>query len=80
MRVPNLVSSSAEVNPQFHGFNRVFVPYCSGDIWVGTQTAPTSGLTFAGAHIVEAVRSKQLNQSKGASIRSCMMLDSCQLK
>ena len=30
--VPQILSSNATANPHFHGFNRVFVPYCSGDM------------------------------------------------
>lgn len=30
-----ILSSDAEVNADFAGFNRVFVPYCSGDVWAG---------------------------------------------
>jgi hypothetical protein len=55
--VPDVVSRNATKNPHFHGFNRVFVPYCSGDLWTGRQTASqANGLLFAGAHIVDAVR------------------------
>lgn len=58
MPFPNLVSANATTNPHFHGFNRVFVPYCSGDLWSGRQvpTWDNVGLTFAGAHIAEGVR------------------------
>jgi len=45
-------------NPTFSQWNRVFIPYCSQDLWTGTVTAPNSntwGWYFAGHKIFEAV-------------------------
>lgn len=35
-----LLSTDADVNPDFGGFLHVYVPYCSGDVWYGD--APTA--------------------------------------
>merc|ERR1719334_58546 len=44
-------------NPAFHAFFKVYVPYCSSDVFSGTADASedTGNYTFHGKHIVEAV-------------------------
>jgi hypothetical protein len=45
-------------NPGFWNWTRVHIPYCSGDLWTGTQTENstlTFGLYFAGHLIFKAV-------------------------
>ena len=34
----NVASTNATVNPQFHNWNIVYMPYCSGDFWAGSVT------------------------------------------
>jgi hypothetical protein len=36
----DILSNDADLNPDFAGWNHVFVPYVSGDIWLGTQSTP----------------------------------------
>ena len=36
--IPGMLSPNATLNPHFASFNRVFVPYCSGDLYAGRQT------------------------------------------
>ena len=50
-------ADSRESNPAFHDALRVFVPYCSSDVWTGTREAgeDTAGRHFMGKHIVRAV-------------------------
>lgn len=53
----NVLSGDPSINP-FASFTRVFVPYCSGDVHLGTRTAPVSPdfpFYFSGHHIVSAV-------------------------
>jgi len=54
----NLLSSDPSVNPTFATFTKVFVPYCGGDVHVGTRTKPVSPaypFYFSGHLIVTAV-------------------------
>jgi len=50
-------STDPEENPPFHDFGKVYVHYCSSDVWSGTRSASsdTGGYYFHGKHIVEAV-------------------------
>jgi len=50
-------STDPEENPPFHNFGKVYVDYCSSDVWSGTRSASaeTGGYYFHGKHIVEAV-------------------------
>eukprot|EP00658_Telonema_sp_P-2_P002951 TRINITY_DN11087_c0_g1_i3.p1 TRINITY_DN11087_c0_g1~~TRINITY_DN11087_c0_g1_i3.p1 ORF type:complete len:309 (+),score=90.43 TRINITY_DN11087_c0_g1_i3:62-988(+) len=49
-------SPDPAVNPTFHSWNHVFIPYCSGDLHLGQQRQPNSwGVRFAGHHIAQAV-------------------------
>ena len=50
-------ADNRENNPAFHDALRVFVPYCSSDVWTGTREAEeeTAGRHFMGKHIVRAV-------------------------
>ncbi|CAE8600648.1 unnamed protein product [Polarella glacialis] len=45
------------VNPVMHGWNHVYMPFCSQDQWSGTRTSSNStwGYRFAGHYIVKAV-------------------------
>jgi len=35
-----MLSSDPAINPDLHSWNRIYVPYCSGDIWSGTIKQP----------------------------------------
>ena len=50
-------STDQAENPPFHNFGKVYVHYCSSDVWCGNRTASddTGGYYFHGKHIVEAV-------------------------
>jgi len=53
-----LLQDDATANPHLGTWNRVFLPYCSQDLWMGQRTvasADTFGYYFAGHHILEAV-------------------------
>jgi len=46
-----------EGNPSFGSWNAVVLPYCSGDMWLGTQLAPNvtmAGIQFSGHNVVKA--------------------------
>ena len=44
-----MLSSDAAANPDLHTWNRVFVPYCSGDVWMGTKRAAVNPFPQEGA-------------------------------
>lgn len=50
-------SQDPEENPPFHNFYKVFVPYCSSDVYTGTRNASeeTGNYYFHGKFIVEAL-------------------------
>lgn len=57
-----ILSGNADINPDFYDATRVFVPYCSGDVWIGqmeeaTNPWATSGteLYFSGHNILQDV-------------------------
>jgi ribosome maturation protein SDO1 len=60
-----LASGNPDHNPRLSKWNRVHVPYCSQDLWMGTRTTDspgddpefngTFGYFFAGHHILDAV-------------------------
>lgn len=52
-----LLLENKQLNPLFFNWNKVFVPQCSMDAWVGQQTASkqTEGLFFQGGSIVHEV-------------------------
>merc|ERR1719295_969928 len=49
-------STDPQQNPPFHDFARVYVPYCSSDLYVGTRDASDiNGYYFHGKYIVKAI-------------------------
>eukprot|EP01122_Echinamoeba_exundans_P006381 TRINITY_DN1779_c0_g1_i2.p1 TRINITY_DN1779_c0_g1~~TRINITY_DN1779_c0_g1_i2.p1 ORF type:complete len:438 (+),score=39.08 TRINITY_DN1779_c0_g1_i2:236-1549(+) len=61
-----IVSDSPDVNPDFYSWNRVRIPYCSADLYLGTRTSvstETFGLWFSGFNIIRAVIA-ELNQTR----------------
>lgn len=52
-----MLSDSTAANPDFANWNRVYLPYCSGDLHTGTRqtnSSETWGLYFAGHHLFNA--------------------------
>lgn len=53
-----ILSDDAPENPDFYTWNRVFLPYCSGDVHSGTRMAPSAetwGFHFSGHNIIVAM-------------------------
>lgn len=49
-------SNYQPMNPDLYTYNMVFIKYCSGDLFLGTQGVPnTWGIQFSGHYIVQAV-------------------------
>jgi hypothetical protein len=42
----NVLSNQQTVNPDFFDANHVFIPYCTGDVHGGTQSAANQWGTF----------------------------------
>ena len=40
--MPGLLAPNASTNPEFWNATRVFVPYCSGDLWLGQHVSSTN--------------------------------------
>merc|ERR1712142_868453 len=53
----NFLLEDEDLNPPFYDFGKIYVPYCSSDIWIGTADAsPANGnYFFHGKDIVRAV-------------------------
>lgn len=61
----DILSDDAKINPSFHEYNHVWLPYCSGDTWTGTRTKPTEdGFQFSGHINIKAVVA-HLNETQG---------------
>eukprot|EP00937_MAST-01D_sp_MAST-1D-sp2_P000899 g899.t1 len=80
------LSPNATVNPDFHDFNRVFLPYCSGDIWSGTQLTSidpwnagegAATFVFAGHTIVQAAVAKLQDYVGGPGVVKELLLEGC---
>lgn len=60
----NILANSPTANPDFYNWNHIFVPYCSGDVHLGMQTAIVNSsfpFYFAGHNIVDAVIDSLIN-------------------
>ena len=44
-----MLSADPSINPDLHTWNRVYVPYCSGDLWTGTRRNATNPFPQQGA-------------------------------
>lgn len=54
--VPYFAANDPATNPNFASWNHVYVPYCTSDLFSGTQTALNSlGYYFAGRLVVSAI-------------------------
>nr|F8U830.1 RecName: Full=Palmitoleoyl-protein carboxylesterase NOTUM; Short=Smed-notum; Flags: Precursor [Schmidtea mediterranea]AEF01556.1 notum [Schmidtea mediterranea] len=50
-----ILSNNERINPNFHDYNSVYIPYCSSDLWSGKQLEKTNGLYFHGSRILDTV-------------------------
>ncbi|TGZ73952.1 hypothetical protein CRM22_001219 [Opisthorchis felineus] len=50
-----ILSSNPNVNPIYHEYNSVFIPYCSSDLWTGRRVNQTGDFYFHGSRILQAV-------------------------
>jgi len=52
-----IFTSDAQINPDFHDWNKVEVTYCTSDGWIGDRgaSAATNDLSYRGARVVQAV-------------------------
>lgn len=53
-----LQACTADVNPDFHDWNHVYIPYCSGDLFLGMDEDVSErawGLRFSGYHVRDSM-------------------------
>lgn len=78
------VIGSDDTNPDFRSWNRIYVPYCSGDIWTGTMTEAVNPFDstedwrgfFSGHNIVKEVIA-DLKNTYGAGQATNAILSGC---
>ena len=76
-----LYSNDPKVNPDFATWNHIFIPYCSGDLWLGQSSLPVNPFLnattelyyFQGHFIVETI----VAHIKSASNPSNVLLTGC---
>ena len=80
-----MLSSDPRLNPDLHSWNRVFIPYCSGDTWVGTEPQAVNPFShadgswrgyFQGHSIIEDVY-QDITRLAGATEVSHAVLTGC---
>lgn len=75
MHGTKLISENAANNPDFSTWNHIYVPYCSGDTWLGLEDKPTNPFgngsdtyTFSGHKIIIAMMSEKLGLDKATHV------------
>ncbi|CAH9052412.1 unnamed protein product [Cuscuta europaea] len=58
------LSNDSRINPEFHSWNRVYIPYCDGSSFTGNVEAvdPVTNVTYRGLRIFEATMDDLLSQ------------------
>ena len=71
----NIGSSDPDINPAFHDFTKIFVPYCSSDVYTGTRDGSilTDNFTFHGHHIFSAL-TEDLIETTGIGLAQQVMI------
>ncbi|EUB57035.1 hypothetical protein EGR_08111 [Echinococcus granulosus] len=60
--IGGVLSWDDRINPNYHNYNTIFVPYCSSDLWTGKKRERTGGYYFHGSRILTAVIDDLLRQ------------------
>ncbi|VDL59921.1 unnamed protein product [Hymenolepis diminuta] len=60
--IGGVLSWDDRINPNYHNYNILFVPYCSSDLWSGKKRERTGGYYFHGSRILTAVIDDLLRQ------------------
>lgn len=70
-----LVSMTATSNPDFYTWNHIWIPYCSGDLWLGQEENPTNPFgsgsdtyTFHGHKILIAMMTEKVGLDKATHV------------
>ncbi|THD28213.1 Protein notum [Fasciola hepatica] len=50
-----ILSAYENINPIYHDYHNVFIPYCSSDLWTGKQAGQSGDFYFHGSRILQAV-------------------------
>ncbi|XP_046845116.1 pectin acetylesterase 8-like [Xenia sp. Carnegie-2017] len=61
-----LTSNDATINPTFHKWNKVYIPYCSGDLFIGRKQASRHdyGMPMLGHYIVTSIVNQLIQDYK----------------
>ncbi|KAL5103180.1 hypothetical protein TcWFU_007304 [Taenia crassiceps] len=60
--IGGVLSWDDRINPNYHNYNTIFIPYCSSDLWTGKKSERTGGYYFHGSRILTAVMDDLLRQ------------------
>merc|ERR1711910_34755 len=69
-------SSDQDTNPAFHDFGKIWINYCSSDVWTGSRDASseTGGYHFHGKDILKAVVDDIIADQTSANINQIVLL------
>merc|ERR1711936_291664 len=69
-------SPDQDTNPAFHDFGKIWINYCSSDVWIGTRDASseTGGYHFHGKDILKAVVDDIIADQTSANINQIVLL------
>lgn len=75
----SLLSDNPAVNPDFHDFNHLYIPYCSGDVFVGQQdlainpfgNSSKETFYFQGFHLVTNITKELLMNASKVLLTGC---------
>merc|ERR1712013_978485 len=72
----NIGSSDPDINPAFHDFTKIFVPYCSSDVYTGTRNGSilTDNFTFHGHHIFSALTQDLMDTTQITSAQQVVLM------
>ncbi|KAM7538677.1 hypothetical protein Aperf_G00000053710 [Anoplocephala perfoliata] len=66
--IGGVLSWDDRINPNYHNYNTLFVPYCSSDLWTGKKRERTGGYYFHGSRILTAVVDDLLRQPEFSNV------------
>ncbi|VDD76860.1 unnamed protein product [Mesocestoides corti] len=73
--IGGVLSWDERINPNYHDYNTIFVPYCSSDLWSGKKSEPTGGYYFHGSRILTAVVDDLLQRPDAGGIGVMLNID-----
>ena len=73
-----IISEDKDINPHFHDYHTILVPYCSGDMYIGSHQAgnQTGGYHFMGRTILKAIVHYMTAMTSMASAKTVVLAGS----